>query len=101
MLAILTAGLAAPSDYHATAQVKPPSAQVESSFARLDANGDGALSRKEFHGRRERHFDEIDVNGDGKIDHAELLDWFQRRDARDDRPGKHLGRGRGKGELKI
>lgn len=40
-------------------------------FARLDANGDGAIDRDEFRAQAARRFDRMDTNKDGKVDATE------------------------------
>jgi len=37
-----------------------------------DTNGDGVITREEFHAARERLFGRLDRNGDGYIDHADM-----------------------------
>jgi len=39
---------------------------------RLDADGDGKISRSEARGRLKQRFDEIDKNSDGYLDESEL-----------------------------
>jgi hypothetical protein len=69
----------------------PPGAGArgERMFARLDANGDGAIDREEFRAQAARRFDRMDANKDGKIDAAE-------RQAAHDAMGQMRG-GRGMG----
>ena len=43
----------------------PASAQTQSDFARIDTNGDGAISREEFEAARNRDFDLLDADGGG------------------------------------
>ncbi len=47
---------------------------MQQHFAKLDKNGDGAISREEAagHQRLLKHFDEIDTNKDGKLSMEEL-----------------------------
>jgi Ca2+-binding EF-hand superfamily protein len=44
----------------------------EMMFKKLDTNGDGVISRKEFDAYNARHFKELDVNKDGKLTLEEL-----------------------------
>ncbi|WP_375398985.1 EF-hand domain-containing protein [uncultured Sphingomonas sp.] len=57
----------------------------ERMFARLDANGDGAIDRGEFREQAGRRFDRLDANRDGKVDAAERA---AARDAAQDRMGR-------------
>ncbi len=41
-------------------------------FKKLDTNGDGVISRKEFNAFNARHFKELDTNKDGKLTPEEL-----------------------------
>jgi len=41
-------------------------------FRKLDTNGDGVISRKEFDAFNARHFKELDTNKDGKLSLEEL-----------------------------
>ena len=41
-------------------------------LARLDANGDGVITREEFLSRPMRMFDRLDMNGDGRITREEM-----------------------------
>jgi Ca2+-binding EF-hand superfamily protein len=41
-------------------------------MAKLDTNGDGAISKAEFDARSAQRFAKLDTNGDGKIDAAEM-----------------------------
>ncbi len=38
----------------------------------MDANGDGAIDKKEFDAFHDEHFKTMDANGDGKIDSDEM-----------------------------
>ena len=42
-------------------------------FERLDANGDGQITREEFDGAREARFTEADGNGDGLLSAEEMI----------------------------
>lgn len=44
----------------------------EMTFKKLDTNGDGVISRKEFDAFNARHFRELDTNKDGKLTLEEL-----------------------------
>lgn len=44
----------------------------EMTFKKLDTNGDGVISRKEFDAFNARHFKELDTNKDGKLTLEEL-----------------------------
>jgi hypothetical protein len=44
----------------------------EMMFKKLDTNGDGVISRKEFNAFNARHFKELDTNKDGKLTLEEL-----------------------------
>jgi Ca2+-binding EF-hand superfamily protein len=44
----------------------------EMMFKRLDTNGDGVISRKEFDAFNAKHFEELDTNKDGKLTLEEL-----------------------------
>lgn len=48
-------------------------------FNRLDADGDGTVSRSEAAADRElgRHFDGLDLDRNGRLDREELVDWIQ------------------------
>ncbi len=46
--------------------------QVGRSFAALDSDGDGTVTRKEAVARAQRLFDERDANGDGVITQDEI-----------------------------
>jgi len=48
----------------------PGGGAAERFIRRLDKDGDGKVSRKEFDGPA-RHFDDFDKNGDGFIDESE------------------------------
>ena len=67
------AGAGASPPPPADAAAPPPAAagRGERMFARLDANGDGAIDRNEFRAQAARRFDRLDANKDGKIDAAE------------------------------
>ena len=53
--------------------------QVDAVLKRLDANGDGKISRAEAEGRPlARAFDMLDRNKDGYLDRKELVGWVQR-----------------------
>lgn len=58
-------------------------------FARLDANGDGFVSRDEYRAWAGERFDRMDANKDGKIDPEERQ---AARDAMMDRMGNRGGR---------
>jgi|GEM_PF-522051 len=45
----------------------------EMTFKKLDTNGDGVISRKEFNAFNARHFKELDTNKDGKLSLEELM----------------------------
>lgn len=49
----------------------PPPAGGNRLFARLDANGDGAVDHAEYRAWAARRFDRVDANHDGTIDAAE------------------------------
>lgn len=53
---------------------RPDPAQV---FARLDKNGDGALTKDEVQGPMASNFEAADKNGDGKLDQAEATEAFK------------------------
>lgn len=63
---------APPAAADGSAPPPPPSAGAGGPgggmFARLDANGDGAIDRDEFRAQAARRFDRMDTNKDGKID---------------------------------
>ena len=48
-------------------------------FNRLDADGDGTVSRSEAAADRElgRHFDGLDLDRNGRLGREELVDWIQ------------------------
>ena len=50
---------------------KDKGAEGKCGMARMDADGDGNVSREEFMKGHEAMFDKIDTNGDGVIDSAE------------------------------
>ncbi len=45
---------------------------AENLFERMDANGDGVVTRQEFEAFTKKQFDEMDANHDGKITREEL-----------------------------
>jgi Ca2+-binding EF-hand superfamily protein len=45
---------------------------AERMFNRMDANGDGVITRKEFEDYNGKRFDELDTNHDGKVSRAEM-----------------------------
>jgi Ca2+-binding EF-hand superfamily protein len=45
---------------------------AERMFNRMDANGDGVITKKEFEDYNSKRFDELDTNHDGKVSHAEM-----------------------------
>jgi len=51
-------------------------------FDRLDADGDGRITRAEMEERRSRHFERMDADGDGRITVAELEASVRQRAAR-------------------
>ncbi len=51
-----------------------PSAAGKSGLAKMDANGDGAISREEFKGP-DNVFERMDVNADGRISADEVEGW--------------------------
>ena len=50
---------------------KEPDANIPRWFTRMDANGDGTISRREFLGTSEQ-FEELDLDGDQFVDSDEL-----------------------------
>ena len=79
----------APPPADAAAPPAGSAGRGERMFARLDANGDGAIDRDEFRAQAARRFDRVDANKDGKIDAAE------RQAARDAMGQMRGGRGNG------
>jgi Ca2+-binding EF-hand superfamily protein len=56
-------------------------------FARIDANGDGVLSRDEVPDRYGHRFEKLDTNGDGVVSQSEM---------QSGKAGRHQGKHRGK-----
>jgi hypothetical protein len=52
---------------HAFAQSQDPMQQLLASFDRIDANGDGAISRAEYRAVQAARWPQIDRNGDGYL----------------------------------
>ena len=65
----------------ALAQAQDPIAQIRANFGRIDANGDGVLSRAEYRDVQVARWRQIDRNGDGFL-------------AEDDFPASALDRAR-------
>lgn len=81
---ILIAGMAVSAGAVVAQGAGPRGPQM--SFADLDSNGDGQVTREEMQGQAQARFAESDSNGDGKLDRDELLAASQRRsEARIDR----------------
>lgn len=55
-------------------------------FERLDANGDGHITRDEAPQRMKSNFDRIDSNGDGKLTQSELQQAMRRRQQKSGKP---------------
>jgi Ca2+-binding EF-hand superfamily protein len=73
---ILAATLAhaAPEACHEPMQGQMGGQGEEMMFKRIDANGDGVISKEEFNAFQARHFQEMDANKDGKITLKEFQD---------------------------
>ncbi len=70
-------GISVPADA-ATQSVK----KAEKRFARLDANGNGVLDRKEFAKSSKKRFRKLDSNGNGYVTDDEMADRIKRRVAK-------------------
>ncbi|GIX21358.1 MAG: hypothetical protein KatS3mg121_0141 [Gammaproteobacteria bacterium] len=74
--ALVAALLAAPAAFsgdscpHGHGKDGPP--RGAKLFKKMDADGDGQVTRAEFLAAHEKHFDRLDADGDGILTHDEL-----------------------------
>lgn len=68
----LAALAAAGSVFAADATTPPSGAARQRLFDKLDANGDGVVSRAEYQAWIDARFDKLDTNGDGIVDAVEI-----------------------------
>jgi Ca2+-binding EF-hand superfamily protein len=70
---VLTAGLAYAQGEACDKNMSQHHGEMdEMTFKKLDTNGDGVISRKEFNAFNARHFKTLDTNKDGKLSMEEL-----------------------------
>lgn len=63
----------------ALAQSQDAIQQLLANFDRIDVNGDGVISRAEFHKVRAERWTQIDRNGDGYLSEDDFPRWAARR----------------------
>ncbi|WP_420566735.1 EF-hand domain-containing protein [Thalassovita sp.] len=74
---LVTAFSAAPLP--ALAQSQDPIPQILANFDKIDANGDGVISRAEFRTVQAARWPQIDRNGDGYLSEDDFPRWAARR----------------------
>ena len=84
LVAAVTGAAAEPATPDGAKSIAAVQQRLDKQFAKLDADGDGAISRAEFTARVER-LRGLDANGDGMVTRAE-------RPRRDGRKSRHRRR---------
>jgi len=55
-----------------------PAERLKAMFEKMDADGNGTISREEAPERMKQNFDRVDTNGDGVLDRSELKVMFEK-----------------------